>query len=206
VEKAFEVLMGEHRLIERALGALESCGVGVRAGESPRREILADFAAFFTGFADACHHGKEEDILFRRMMERGFPRDVGPLAVMLDEHERGRAHVRALSALASGSGGLAPGDRDSLLGHVDEFVPLLRAHIQKEDRVLYPMAVQLLRGPELDAMNSEFEAFEARIEHGGGLDRLRRLADDLVERFPPDPLRMAECAVVGACVGVDGPR
>jgi hemerythrin-like domain-containing protein len=80
VAKAIEILMGEHRLIEQVLGSLETYVVGIEQGEAPERQTLADYAAFFRGFADACHHGKEEDLLFQRMIERGFPREAGPLA------------------------------------------------------------------------------------------------------------------------------
>ncbi len=104
MEKAIEVLMNEHRLIEQALGSLESYGAAVGEGFSPGRELIGEYAAFFRGFADSCHHGKEEDILFQRLVERGFPRDAGPLAVMLHEHELGRRHVASLHALAEGPG------------------------------------------------------------------------------------------------------
>lgn len=199
MRKAIEVLMGEHRLIEQALGSLETYAVDVQAGLDPAREVIADYAAFFRGFADACHHGKEEDILFRRMTERGFPREAGPLAVMYHEHELGRTHVRGLSGIAAGSGAVGPGEGGLLLDHVTAFVPLLRQHILKEDRILYPMALQFLSAPEQDAMETEFEAFEAGMHADGSYDRLRQLADRLTARFRPDPARMADAAQLAHC-------
>jgi len=199
MQKAIEVLMGEHRLIEEALGSLETYAAEVRAGAPMSRDVVGDYAAFLRGFADTCHHGKEEDILFRRMVERGFPRDAGPLAVMCHEHVLGRSHVRALSEIAAGSGEGATGDVRPLLEHADAYVPLLRGHIQKEDRILYPMALQVLTGPELDAMNTEFEAFQARMHAEGSYDRLRGLAERLTERFRPDPGRMAAAAQIAHC-------
>jgi hemerythrin-like domain-containing protein len=198
VHKAIEVLTAEHRLIEQALGSLETYADTIRAGAPALREVVGDYARFLGGFADACHHGKEEDILFRRMIERGFPREAGPLAVMLHEHELGRSHVRALSDLAAAPGELAEADAKRLLGHVDAYVPLLRQHILKEDRCLYPMALQCLSGAELDAMNTEFETFEARLFADGSHDRLRALAERLSERFRPDAGRMA-AAGLAAC-------
>jgi hemerythrin-like domain-containing protein len=101
VEKAIEVLMNEHRLIERALDSLDAYASEVRMGRPAARDVVGEYAAFFRGFADGCHHGKEEDILFQRMVERGFPREAGPLAVMYHEHEVGRGHVRTLGAIAA---------------------------------------------------------------------------------------------------------
>jgi hemerythrin-like domain-containing protein len=199
VEKAIEVLMGEHRLIEQALGSLETCALEVLAGALPPREVIGEYAAFFGGFADACHHGKEEDILFQRLVERGLPREAGPLAVMYHEHELGRGHVKVLASIAAGTG--QPDGRETglLLDHAGAYVPLLRQHILKEDHILYPMALRLLTGPELDAMSTEFEAFEARMHADGSYDRLRALGDQLVSRFRPDPARMAAAAQMAHC-------
>ena len=197
--KAIEVLMSEHRLIEQALGSLESYAAQVREGLAPGRQVIGEYAAFFRGFADTCHHGKEEDILFQRMTDHGLTRDAGPLAVMLHEHELGRAHVRALTGLASGEGVPSPRETAELLQHASGFVPLLRVHILKEDTILYPLALRMFTGPELDAMDSQFEAFETRIRADGQFDHLLALADRLTARFRPDPARMAEAANLSAC-------
>ena len=201
MQKAIEVLMNEHRLIERVLGSLETFASQVEEGLAPGRPTLAEYGAFFREFADACHHGKEEDILFRRMTERGFPRESGPVAVMLYEHQLGRSHVSALVETGQGVGQLTAGEARVVLENAGAFIPLLRAHIQKEDRILYPMAVRLLAGPEMDAMGSEFVAFEARLRADGSYDRLHGLADRLAAAFRPDPARMAAAAHMAGCGG-----
>ena len=197
--KAIEILMGEHRLIEQVLGSLETYVVGVEQGLPPTRSILADYAAFFRGFADACHHGKEEDILFQRMLERGMPRQTGPLAVMFHEHVLGRARVAALRGLGEAQGPLTPVEVQLAVENASSFIELLRAHILKEDRILYPMAERLLTGPELDALETAFEGFEKTIRGDGSLDRFHALADTLTARYRPDAGRMAEAASLVGC-------
>jgi hemerythrin-like domain-containing protein len=201
LQKAIEVLMNEHRLIEQVLGSLETFVAEVEGGLAPERPRLAEYGAFFRDFADACHHGKEEDILFQRMVERGFSRESGPVAVMLHEHRVGRGHVSVLREAGGGAGPLAAVETQLVLEHAGEFIPLLRAHIQKEDRILYPMAMRLLTGPELDAMESDFEVFEARMRAAGAYDGLSGLADRLTSAFRPDPARMATAAQMVGCGG-----
>ncbi len=53
-------------------------------------------------FADQCHHGKEEDLLFPAMEAAGIPRESGPIGVMLEEHNIGRQYVRGMAEAVSG--------------------------------------------------------------------------------------------------------
>lgn len=185
MQKAIQILMGEHRVIESVLGALGVHAGLVRGGLALERPVVDRFAMFFRDFADAAHHGKEEEILFRRMAERGFPTEGGPLAVMLHEHALGRQQVARLLAVAGGPGPAAPEDRDAVLGVSDAYIPLLLQHIQKEDNILYPMSTRVISGPEFEQMAETFERFEASLTGERAPDHLRRLAEGLARDFPP---------------------
>jgi len=195
--KAIEVLMNEHRLIEQVLGSLETFACQLDGDFAAERPAIADYGDFFRGFADAGHHGKEEDILFRRMIERGLPRETGPVAVMLHEHEVGRGHVSVLRRVGEGTGPLTGREARLVVESAGAFIPLLRAHILKEDRILYPMAVRLLTDSEMDAMEAEFSAFDSRLRADGSYDRLHGLADRLSAGFRPDLAPAAQGLVCG---------
>jgi hemerythrin-like domain-containing protein len=199
MHESIDVLMKEHRRIEKVLGSLETFCFDVEGGLAPDRAVVADYASFFRGYADASHHGKEEDVLFARMIERGLSRESGPVAVMLYEHVVGRSHVGALRQLGEGAGPVSGVETQVVLEHAGAFVPHLRAHIQKEDRILYPMALRLLSGAELDAVLTQFDAFDAGRRADGTSDRLQALADRLVGAFRPDPARMAAAENLVAC-------
>ncbi len=182
---AIETLMTEHRLIERTLDALSGFTDEVRRKCGDDKEELGRFVAFIRGFADAHHHGKEEDILFATMVEAGFPRHGGPIAVMLMEHDQGRAYIRALSGLAAQEGAWSVEDRQRLAEAADGYANLLRAHIHKEDAILYPMAEQRLPAEALRHVDSACEAYEARQVASGELVRLTALAGELHARHAP---------------------
>lgn len=184
--RAIDELMDEHRVIERVLDALEGFSRQTTGASEDERRSVAGFVGFFRGFADRCHHGKEEDRLFARMVECGMPREAGPIAVMLAEHAIGREHVAALAAVGDGVGPLDTREREFVRRHAGEFAAMLRAHIRKEDDVLYPMAVRLLPPPVMERLAEEFAAFEREVAGEGEGERLRTLAGELCSRFAPD--------------------
>ncbi|MBL8236702.1 MAG: hemerythrin domain-containing protein [Bryobacterales bacterium] len=135
-------LMSDHRLIEKVMAAVEAqLGDGAR----PFPAVFVEEAlAFFTEFADAHHHLKEEQILFPALAARGVPPAGGPIGVMLYEHALGRqllAVIRDhLPAARDGDDSAHEAIRDAA-GH---YIELLRQHIWKEDTILFQMARQVL--------------------------------------------------------------
>ena len=192
---AIEILMNEHRLIERVCDALAGFAESAARRTADDKEELASFVTFISKFADGCHHGKEEDILFAAMVEAGFSRQVGPVAVMLMEHDTGRAHVAELRRLAEQPAPWSEDDRRRLVEAAHGYSALLHNHIHKEDAILYPMAEQHLPTEALDRVNSDCAAYEARVTGGGEHERLHAIADELVKRHAAGapPARTMSC-------------
>ena len=101
-----QVLKDEHALILEALDAIERKVAALEAGAAPDRAYFEKAVQFLRTFADQCHHGKEENLLFKTMVDRGFPRQAGPIAVMLYG-----ARDRALLHPRDRRGGGGRGDR-----------------------------------------------------------------------------------------------
>lgn len=181
---AIENLMSEHRVIERACDALVAFTDEVRRGSDDKAE-LARFVRFIREFADAAHHGKEENILFQAMIDAGFPRDGGPVAVMLMEHDEGRTHVRALAELAQQEAPWSAQDRQAIAEEGMGYASLLRGHIHKEDSILYPMAEQRLPGSVLSRVDEDCAAFDDAEVRAGRQEPLYELAEELVARHAP---------------------
>lgn len=174
--KPIQVLMDEHRSIERVLDALETAAAGLEAGLAVRPGFFLDAAQFLVEFADGCHHRKEEGILFPAMIDSGMPPQGGPIAVMLAEHESGRSFVRAIRAAATR---LASGETEvagRLVRSARDYVALLRDHIDKEDEVLFPMAASRLSAEAGRKVAAEFDRAEASDAAAGQPARLLELA------------------------------
>ena len=171
--------MDEHRVIERAITALEAAARRLDSGRSIRAGFFIDAARFIKEFADGAHHRKEEGLLFPAMEAAGVPKDGGPIGVMLAEHEEGRRLTRGMRAAAEK---LAAGDeaaRGEVVRNAMGYVQLLRQHIAKEDGVLFPMADRVIRDPARSELESAFERI-AREEAGEGVhERYLGLAESL---------------------------
>ena len=151
------VLREEHEVILRALTVLERVGRDLAAGKSVAQETIASLANFFRTFADRCHHAKEEAHLFPAMAEHGIPKEGGPIGVMLQEHEEGRALVRTF----------AQSESATAVAAIRRFVILLRDHIAKENEILFPMADQVIPEREQAAMMNKFELAEQEVAGPG---------------------------------------
>lgn len=162
-----ETLRQEHRIIERVLAALETAATRVVPPD-----FYGDALDFITQFADGSHHAKEEQLLFPALAGRGFPPELGPVAVMLTEHDVGRKHVDAMQDH------LAAGDIGGLRSESLAYTALMRAHIQKEDEVLFELAAGVLDGA---AKKELAAAFACVTLPPPGHDGFTRMADRLLD-------------------------
>ena len=176
-----ETLKHEHQVILLALQGAEREADRLAEGFDLVSARVAQMVDFFRNFTDKCHHAKEEQHLFPRLEERGLPRTGGPIGVMLHEHEVGRAHVSAVAeAIPPAESGQAQA-RSSLQDNLAAYVALLRAHIDKEDNVLFPMADQLLTAADQKELTEAFEKVEAEEIGEGVHDKYHQLAHELAE-------------------------
>lgn len=173
-----QVLMAEHELILQALDALEKKVAAVQAGAAPDRAYFEKAVEFLRGFADKCHHGKEEELLFKRMVDRGFPLQGGPIAVMLNEHDMGRAFIKGIADGAAKIGS-DPGAAKRVTENAQGYIDLLRNHIGKENNVLFPMADRVLSAEDQAHLSKEFERFEAEETGAGVHEAMLKLLQEL---------------------------
>lgn len=162
--KPTEILKQEHRAIERMLDVLETAANRVASGEQVPPQTFKDAIRFIRQFADGCHHHKEETLLFPAMIEKGFSSEAGPIAVMLYEHDAGRALVKGMSDAVESyeKGDLSALSR--LVAHSREFTSLLREHINKEDNILFAMADMHLSEEDQAKLSGRFDQAENHNE------------------------------------------
>ena len=199
--KPTEILSKEHRIIEQVLACLEQMALEAAAKKRLDARSAQQTLEFFRVFADRCHHGKEEAHLFPMMEAKGFPHEDGPLMVMRSEHDEGRAHVRAMAAVVEAAGQGAPEAIEAFRLHAAAYIELLRAHIQKEDHRLFPMADRAFEEEDQKELLRRFE----RVEHddigAGAHEAWLEIANLLADRFDVPRAMQEGCPgpSAGAC-------
>jgi hemerythrin-like domain-containing protein len=177
--KATELLMKEHEVIKKSLLVLNKMCDKLQSGkqvDSSHLELIIDF---IRNFADKCHHGKEEDILFETMVKVGFQKDSGPISVMLSEHDLGRELVKGFSEAVKL---YKEGDMkaiSSIIENAHKYSTLLDQHIDKENNILYPMANARLTEELQNNMLKEFEKFEQQKMGQDKHEKLHKILNDL---------------------------
>ncbi|MCX7014897.1 MAG: hemerythrin domain-containing protein [Candidatus Sumerlaeota bacterium] len=203
---ATDILQNEHRVIEQVLDCLETIAERAQQTGSLDKDDARSAVEFFRGFADRCHHGKEEAHLFPMMESRGFPREAGPVGVMLYEHDLGRVRVRGMDQAIDRA---AAGDAQALRDFVENaqgYIALLRQHIQKEDSCLFPMANSRMNAQDQQQLLREFEKVE-REEIGVGVhERFHAIADQLAAKYGPAKARQSQAAAAPLDCGLGSLR
>ncbi len=176
------MLREEHQLILKVLDVLQQVLEKGQSGEWDC-DAMEECVAFFRLFADLCHHGKEEDLLFPELEARGMPKDSGPIAVMLFEHRQGRALVAQMAGALEGA---RRGDTEPLArfeSAARAYIQLLRGHIHKEDNVLFNMADFMFDAPGCRRLCDQYDVVCARRFEGQTKAELERIAGNLVDTY-----------------------
>jgi hemerythrin-like domain-containing protein len=140
-------LLDEHRAAEEVLAALDALLDSMVQEPAWGAERCNAFAQIrrFVATDLPLHQCKEETLLFPALV--GFlPRDSGPLEVLRTEAATISFEAARMveSAMALCANQTAPTLTRNFLNSARNFGQLLRDHIYKEDRVLFPMVARFL--------------------------------------------------------------
>ncbi len=180
---ATQCLRDEHQVILKVIACFEIALRKARESGVVKREVFEPFVEFFRGFADTCHHCKEEDHLFPCLQRKGLPRDGGPIGVMVQEHAVARMRVSMIAQELPAAAAGDPVSKQTVLDHGQKFIELMRGHIDKEDHCLFGMADEMIRDADLVALSEAYQSTETEPGYRSTLEHCRIVADRLVERY-----------------------
>ncbi|MZQ75771.1 MAG: hemerythrin [Peptoclostridium sp.] len=176
---ASEDLVNEHKEILTGLKILEKMVKLIDDGKVAEGEDIKGIVNFLKLFADKCHHGKEEGILFPAMEKAGIQNENGPIGELLTEHVQGRKYVAQMLASVDGE----PMKTDDFIQAASAYISLLRAHIIKENTVVFPMGDKLIPVEEQRQLLEQFEEFEETVMGKGAHEKLHEMLHEFKDKY-----------------------
>jgi len=185
--KPTEQLKQEHKAIKIMLRVLSKVSDKLESGESVDPSHPEKIVDFIRNFADKCHHGKEEDLLFTAMVKAGVPKEGGPIGVMLVEHDQGRDYVKQMAQAAEALKAGSDGDSGKRFAQsARNYVSLLAQHIDKEDNILYQIADMHLTEDKQKELLQQFEKVEEEKTGAGKCNEYHALVHDFERAYLGD--------------------
>lgn len=159
---SIELMMLEHEYILKFIATAKRACVGILEGKEVVVKDFENMIVFARNYADKHHHGKEEQILFKEMLNH-----LGNIGVnliqhgMLVEHDLGRLHMSELeTALKAYSENPTTESKLEIIANTVGYANLLKRHIGKEDEVIYTFAEQKLPKDVLVSVDERTKVFE----------------------------------------------
>lgn len=178
--KATQDLRKEHEAISYVLQILDKMMASQSYNTDNTESQLnyyAEMVYFFKIFADKCHHGKEENYLFKELEYKAVANESSPIGALLLEHAQGREYIAQMDRCLSDK------DLDGFKNVAKQYGDLLRRHIEKENDILFMTVDQVIGKEEQDLMFEKFEQHEENDIGHGVHEKLHAMIDTWAKAF-----------------------
>jgi len=173
-------LRRDHELIEKVIKAMEATVQLLNNGKQIPESILLPVIDFSKNFTDVCHHSKEENALFPALEQAGMPKNMGPIAMMLIDHERSREIGKQMEESAKEY--LDSGNSTNLINDMKQYTEHITEHLWKENNKLFLMAEARLQyvSEKVDSQLNNIEESKLK-ETGKTREHYEKLVENLTE-------------------------
>jgi hemerythrin-like domain-containing protein len=166
-------LMIEHRLIERMVALMRQELERIRANIAVDPEfafvdpVFIDTSVdFLRIYADRCHHGKEEDILFTELANKDLAPDLKKIMDdLIEEHVRARQYTGELVKAKENYLRQEPEAVNQILSYLDRLTAMYPKHIITEDQHFFIPCMEYFTAAEKDAMLEKMWEFDRKMIH-----------------------------------------
>jgi hemerythrin-like domain-containing protein len=164
-----DLLLQEHRNIEKLLLVLEQELSVFDRAERPDYEVIKAVIAYFEVYPDAYHH-PQEDMIFEKLKARD-PAAAAKIGDLAAEHESGakrlRRVARAIESVLMDQELL----RSTVCDIIRDFILQERRHIMMEERNFFPAAIKALKPEDWEEIASRLTdqtdpLFSESVEEG----------------------------------------
>ena len=161
-----DLLMQEHRTIERMITLIKSELSRISETGKVNPNFIDVIIDFIRTYADHCHHGKEEGILFRELSKkRPSEEHAAMIKELITDHVYARKTTRNLE---NATKNVVSGNSEAVkevwkyLNDLAEFYP---KHIEKEDKKFFMPSMKYFTPQEQETMLQDFWNFDRKLIH-----------------------------------------
>jgi hemerythrin-like domain-containing protein len=160
------LLMKEHRLIERMIRVMNTKLENIKKENKANPLFIDTTVDFIRTYADRCHHGKEEDILFRDLAKKSISAEHKRIMdELIKEHVMGRNNVKKLIEAKDRYAQKDKRALSDMLSHMETLVKFYPKHIEKEDKHFFIPCMDYFTEQERDVMLNEMWEFDKNMIH-----------------------------------------
>lgn len=171
--------MEEHEQILRLCRVIRSrCCAALEGGEIDVQEGRA-VVDFIQNYADALHHKKEENCLYKLMVERlgRVAENLVTHGMLVDHHEARNTVRELLAALDRYEQEPGTATKLDVIGRAMGYVYLLEAHVSRENEVVYPFANRMLSAE--DQQRVDEDSLQIQKEHQKEIEHYLHFLEEL---------------------------
>lgn len=172
--------MIEHRLIERMIKLVKNELEKIKQENKLDVAFIDKALDFIKMYADRCHHGKEEEILFRGLSKKHLSTEhKKTMDELIQEHVYGRMTTKNLVAAKEK---YTQGSKDALqdaIGLMRGLIEFYPKHIEKEDKHFFLPCMDYFSRQEQADMLGEFWEFDKKLIH----EKYKAIVENIEKRF-----------------------
>jgi hemerythrin-like domain-containing protein len=174
-------LMIEHRLIERMIEIMDSETKRIKKESVLNVVFIGKAVDFIRTYADHCHHGKEEGILFRELEKKNISEEHRKtMNELVEEHKLGREMTGALAKAREKAAGDNHSQVAAIADIMEKLVNFYPKHIEKEDKHFFLPVMGYFTDSEKEEMLKEGYEFDQKLIH----EKYREMVEEVEKPVP----------------------
>lgn len=171
-------LMKEHDITLKMLDAARQEAALIRQTGALNAQRILKMHDFFSNFVDKCHHAKEERFYFPAAKFYDGTTIENLIAELANEHNYGRTLLQEVAYMLKQK---QTADPALVADRLERYAEMIRAHIGKENKILYHQADLSLPLAEKAGMMEGFARIEKQELGEGFHDKYHALAMEVLK-------------------------
>ena len=169
----------DHANIAKLLELLESEILAIEVGKTPDYSLLQDIMYYMVQYPDRFHHPKE-DLIFTQLLKR-YPEARADVNDLLQEHIAIGLAGQSFDKLLRISHIDSVEVREQLAAAGFAYIWVLREHMLKEEKKLFPLAMEVLTKEDWQVIDEQVDAVEDPVFGAAIADGYQRLYQLIVD-------------------------